>query len=113
MEQPEYIRLNEILVAPKAVAAPVPDPTAPSHRCSCPARPLLPRAVAATDDPAALSIAEAKANDLSKQTPSTALRSKILRRNTSEGPSAADGGALGTFKRGTARQGTRRTRPLP
>src|ERR1700690_183889 len=59
MEQPEFIRLSEILVAPKAAAAPAtPDPAAPATAST-----TAPPAV----DDAALSAAEAKANDLLKQ----------------------------------------------
>lgn len=95
MEQPEYIRLSEILITPKA-AAPVtpPDPTAPPSQTPAPDA-----AKAAADDPAALAAAEAKANDLLKQIRGGAGFDEIAKKN-SDGPSAADGGALGLFKRG-------------
>jgi len=50
-------------------------------------------------DDAALSAAEAKANDLLKQIRGGASFEDIAKKN-SDGPSAADGGALGMFKRG-------------
>jgi peptidyl-prolyl cis-trans isomerase SurA len=85
MEQPEYIRLSEILVAPKTVApdsAPAPDAATPT-----------------TPDAAALSAAEAKANDLLKQIHDGAAFEDVAKKS-SDGPSAADGGNLGTFERG-------------
>ncbi len=97
MEQPEFIRLSEILVAPKA-AAPTPaaattDPAAPS------VSPAPPPAASPAVDDAALSAAEAKANDLLKQIHAGASFEDIAKKY-SDGPSAADGGALGMFKRG-------------
>jgi peptidyl-prolyl cis-trans isomerase SurA len=95
MEQPEYIRLSEILITPKAAApATPPDPTAPPSQT-----PAADPAKAATDDPAALAAAEAKANDLLKQIRGGAGFDEVAKKN-SDGPSAADGGALGLFKRG-------------
>jgi peptidyl-prolyl cis-trans isomerase SurA len=84
MEQPEFIRLSEILVAPKPSAS---DPNAPA-----------PGAQPAVDD-AALSAAEAKANTLLKQIHDGASFEDVAKKS-SDGPSAADGGALGMFKRG-------------
>ena len=95
MEQPEFIRLSEILVAPKVAAAPA--PTAPVPAGTDPGA-----AAAATPpvaDEAALAAAEAKANDLLKQIHDGASFEDIAKKN-SDGPSAADGGALGMFKRG-------------
>jgi peptidyl-prolyl cis-trans isomerase SurA len=95
MEQPEFIRLSEILVAPKAAApAPAPattDPAAPPAATPAAASPVI--------DDAALSAAEAKANDLLKQIRAGASFEDIAKKY-SDGPSAADGGALGMFKRG-------------
>ncbi|HEX3819473.1 MAG TPA: peptidylprolyl isomerase [Candidatus Sulfotelmatobacter sp.] len=97
MAQPESIRLSEILVAPKTTEAkPADDPNA---------APADPAAKAAADaakqaaDAAALSAAEAKANDLLKQIKGGANFEDVAKKS-SDGPSAADGGALGMFKRG-------------
>jgi peptidyl-prolyl cis-trans isomerase SurA len=93
MEQPEYIRLSEILVAPKALA-PAPAPAAAATDPNSPAAATPP-----APDAAALSAAEAKANDLLKQIHDGAAFEDIAKRS-SDGPSAADGGNLGTFERG-------------
>ena len=105
MEQPEYIRLSEILVAPK-VAAPAPAPAAAPGTAPAAGDSNAPPATAAAqpvvDDAAnaaALSAAEAKANDLLKQIHDGATFEDIAKKY-SDGPSAADGGALGTFERG-------------
>jgi peptidyl-prolyl cis-trans isomerase SurA len=89
MEQPEFIRLSEILVAPKIAATPAPAATDPG----------APPAAQPVVDEAALSAAEAKADDLLKQIHDGANFTDIAKKN-SDGPSAADGGALGMFKRG-------------
>ncbi len=100
MEQPEYIRLTEILVAPKSATpsiTPAPDPSAAG---SAPApQPPVDQAAKEAADAAALSAAEAKANDLLKQIHDGANFEDIAKKY-SDGPSAADGGALGMFKRG-------------
>jgi peptidyl-prolyl cis-trans isomerase SurA len=99
MEQPEYIRLSEILVAPKPGTpsiAPLTDSSASTAAAQPPADEA---AKATTDDAAALHAAEAKANDLLKQIRDGASFEDIAKKN-SDGPSAADGGALGMFKRG-------------
>jgi peptidyl-prolyl cis-trans isomerase SurA len=106
MEQPESIRLSEILVAPKtptpanapAAAPAASDPSAP------PAAPPTndPNAQPAVDEAAqaaALTAAEAKANDLLKQIQAGAAFEDIAKK-FSDGPSAADGGNLGSFERG-------------
>jgi len=99
MEQPEAIRLSEILVAPKAVSiTPQPDPAAGSTPAGSPAPPADPNAQEAAEQ-AALKAAEEKANDLLKQIRGGANFEDIAKKN-SDGPSAADGGALGMFKRG-------------
>jgi peptidyl-prolyl cis-trans isomerase SurA len=103
MEQPEYIRLSEILVAPKPATpatpatAPAADPNAAPASTPAAAAPAD-QAKQASDD-AALNAAQAKANDLLKQIHDGANFEDIAKKN-SDGPSAADGGALGIFKRG-------------
>jgi len=106
MEQPEYIRLSEILVAPKAVTPP-PAPAAAPGTPPVASDPNVPPAAAPAAQPvvdeaanaAALSAAEAKANDLLQQIHAGATFEDIAKRY-SDGPSAGDGGALGTFERG-------------
>lgn len=95
MEQPEFIRLSEILVAPKTTENKAGDAKAANDPPSDPAADAAKQAA----DPAALSAAEAKANDLLKQIKGGANFDDIAKKY-SDGPSAADGGALGMFKRG-------------
>ena len=100
MEQPEYIRLSEILVAPKSATpsiTPAPDPSAAGSAPA--AQPPVDQAAKDAADAAALSAAEAKANDLLKQIHDGANFEDIAKKY-SDGPSAAAGGALGMFKRG-------------
>ena len=100
MEQPEYIRLSEILVALKAVTpsvTPAPDPN--STNSTAPAQPPVDEAAKQAADAAALTSAEAKANDLLKKLHDGGDFEDIAKKY-SDGPSAADGGALGMFKRG-------------
>ena len=92
--------LSEILVAPKAGAPSItlraPDPSAAG---SAAAQPPVDEAAKQAADAAALSAAEAKANDLLKQIHDGANFEDVAKKY-SDGPSAADGGALGMFKRG-------------
>jgi peptidyl-prolyl cis-trans isomerase SurA len=100
MEGPEYIRLAEILVAPKPLSpatTPAADPNAPP--VSDDAAKQANEAAKQAADADALKAAEAKANDLFKQLHDGADFEEIAKKN-SDGPSAADGGALGMFKRG-------------
>src|SRR5579864_2143732 len=93
MQRPEAVVLSEILVAPKTPTppAPSPDPNAPSI---APAPPVDDAARQAAE-----TAAEEKANDLLKQIRGGASFEDIAKKN-SDGPSAADGGTLGSFKRG-------------
>jgi peptidyl-prolyl cis-trans isomerase SurA len=103
MEQPEFIRLSEILIAPKTVApsiTPAPDSNAaPGPNPDSTSQSSLDQAAKEATDAAALSAAEAKANDLLKQIRGGANFEDIAKKY-SDGPSAADGGSLGMFKRG-------------
>ncbi len=98
MEQPESIRLSEILIAPKAPAAPSPNPAEPKGVAAASETPLD-EAAKQAPDAAAQAAAEAKANDLLKQIRGGANFEDIAKKN-SDGPSASEGGALGSFKRG-------------
>jgi len=90
MSQPEYIRLSEILVAPKPAQA-----TPATGGATPPTDPNAPPVI----DEATRQAAEAKANDLLKQIHDGASFEDVAKKN-SDGPSAADGGNLGTFERG-------------
>ena len=96
MEQAEFIRLSEILIRPKPAAI-APDPNAAS---SGNAGQTAPDAAAKqAEDAAALSAAEDKAKDIHKQLQDGANFEEIAKKY-SDGPTAADGGALGIFERG-------------
>lgn len=97
MEQPEYIRLSEILVAPKNDSAPAAAPANAADPSA--AKAPVDEAAKQAADAAALSAAEAKANDVLKQIRDGGNFEDIAKKN-SDGPSAADGGTLGMFKRG-------------
>jgi peptidyl-prolyl cis-trans isomerase SurA len=99
MQQPEEIRLSEILVAVKAAAAPAkaPDPAAPPPADGSAAAP--PPAPPAAPSEADVAAAEAKAKDLLEQIRKGASFEEVAKKS-SDGPSAAQGGDLGYFERG-------------
>jgi peptidyl-prolyl cis-trans isomerase SurA len=100
MEQPESIKLSEILVAPqKSLAAAETKPAAPADTSAPDATKTQDAEAAKQAEAAALAAAEAKANDLLKQIRAGASFEDIAKKN-SDGPSAAQGGDLGVFKRG-------------
>jgi peptidyl-prolyl cis-trans isomerase SurA len=85
MQQPEQVRLSEILVAPKEAAPAAQGATTP---------PLAP-----ADADAQLAAAQAKAQDLLEQIRKGTSFEELAKKQ-SDGPSAAQGGDLGYFKRG-------------
>jgi len=93
MERPEAVQLSEILITPK-VASAANDANAPA-----PTSTAEKDAARQAAEAAAASAAEARANELLKQIRDGASFEEIAKKN-SDGPSAADGGALGMFKRG-------------
>ena len=99
MEQPEFIRLSEILVAPKSTEDKSADTKPTNDPPADPAAKAVTEAAKQSEDAAALSAAEAKANDLLKQIKDGSNFDDVAKKY-SDGPSAADGGALGMFKRG-------------
>jgi peptidyl-prolyl cis-trans isomerase SurA len=104
MQMPEEIRLSEIMVSPKPTladkAATTPAPTDPGAApADAAAQKTADDAAHQAADTAALATAEAKANDLLAQIQKGASFEDIAKKY-SDGASAADGGALGVFKRG-------------
>ncbi len=87
MEQPEEVRLSEILITPKTPAKPVGADGKPE-----------PPSEAETE--AALAAAKATAQDVLAQIQKGAKFSDVAKKY-SDGPSAKDGGDLSYFKRGT------------
>jgi len=81
LQQPDSIRLSEVLIAPQKPAG---DGKTP----------------AGEDDPQQLAAAEAKAKEIVDQIRKGASFEELAKKN-SNGPSAAQGGDLGEFKRGT------------
>jgi len=98
MEQPEQIRLSEILVSTqKSTPAPaaIPDPSKITDPTSAPVTP----APVPTEE-AQFAAAKAKASDLLDQIKKGTAFEEVAKKN-SDGPTAAQGGDLGLFKRGT------------
>jgi peptidyl-prolyl cis-trans isomerase SurA len=88
LEQPEQVRLSEILIAPKPPAKPAATPGA------------KPEAPTEAEMQAALDAAKAKAQDLLDQIHKGAKFDDVAKKY-SDGSSAKDGGDLSYFKRGT------------
>jgi peptidyl-prolyl cis-trans isomerase SurA len=86
MEQPEQVRLSEILIAPKTPAKP-------------PAAGEKPEPPSEAETDAALEAAKAKADDILDQIHKGAKFADLAKKY-SDGPSAKDGGDLQSFKRG-------------
>ena len=97
MQHAEFIRLSEILITPKTAMPVAPDPGAANAGTS--GQTPLDNAAKQAADAEALSAAEVKAKDIQKQLADGSSFEDIAKKY-SDGPSAADGGALGTFERG-------------
>ena len=108
LEQPESIRLSEILIEPEKPAPVKPAAEKPAENATVDpnaangGNPNPQDAADAAKKAAesALAAAEAKANELLKQLRAGASFEDTAKKN-SAGPSAAQGGDLGVFKRGT------------
>ena len=91
MQQPEQIRLSEILIAPKTPPPPAPQPG--------PVASPAPAAPSQEETDAALAAAQAKAQSLLDQIQKGASFDDLAKKE-SNGPSASQGGDLSYFKRG-------------
>lgn len=99
LNQPERVRLSEILVAPKAPpvepsAPKLLTPNAPDLQAPAPGS-----APSAESEAKALAVAQAKAEDLEAQLKKSA-KFEDLAKTSSDGPTAAQGGDLNYFTRG-------------
>ncbi len=88
MDQPEQVRLSEILIAPKPITKPA---AAPGGKPEPPTE---------AETQAALEVAKAKTEELLAQIQKGAKFADLAKKS-SDGPSAKDGGDLSYFKRGT------------
>ena len=106
MEQPEQVRLSEILVAvQKPAPKPASDPATAAAAPNGSEKPADPGPAAATppaspSEDELLAAAQAKAEALLQQIKNGAPFDEVAKKS-SDGPTAAQGGDLGLFKRGT------------
>jgi peptidyl-prolyl cis-trans isomerase SurA len=91
LEGPEEVSLSEIMVSTQPPAKPTMEN---KDNAKAAAEQPLP------EDPARVAEAEAKANALLEQLRKGSVKFEDLAKQNSDGPTAAQGGILGTFKRG-------------
>src|SRR5581483_7269013 len=96
LERPEQVRLSEILVSTAAKSAPKADSSKPGPSSEATPASSVPE----VPEEERVAQAEAKASQLLAEIRKGAKFDEVARKN-SDGPSAAQGGDLGLFKRGT------------